>query len=224
MITIEQIRAARGLLDLNQQELAKKTGLSFTALNKIERGVVKPREQTLRIIQHTLEMEGIEFIGNSGLQRREELFEFKRFEGDDIGAFTVKDIQRTLLPPHELLSVGVDEKLFRQHSKQASDQFIDHMRHHKVGNRTILATGATHFSLDPNHYRLLPKDMMGSIYWFTYADRFVIVNWKTPAFALWIRNKSIAETYQRQFEALWRLSVKIPDNHIKKATKGKSRL
>ncbi len=222
MITIEQIRAARGLLNISQQQLAKKTGFSFATLNKIERGIVKPRMHTLQIIRHAFEMEGIEFIGSSGLQRREELFEFKRFEGEDIGAFTIEDIRKVLFPPHEILSVGADESLFRKHSKQASNDFIDHIRRHKVKSRTILAAGAGHFSLDPVHYRYIAKDMIGPIYWFTYADRFVIVNWKRPAFALWIRNQSIAETYQRQFEALWRLSVTVPGSKIRDSTQGKS--
>lgn len=62
MITIAQIRAARAMLGLKQQELAKKSGLSTGTLNNIERGVqTDPKLSTLKAIRKALEAEGIEF-------------------------------------------------------------------------------------------------------------------------------------------------------------------
>lgn len=73
MITVEQIRAARAMLDLKQHELAKKAGISTGTLNNIERGVqTDPKLSTLRAIQQALEAEGIEFTeretGSFGVQ------------------------------------------------------------------------------------------------------------------------------------------------------------
>ena len=72
-IALEQIRAARGMLDLKQHELAKKAGISTGTLNNIERGVqTDPKISTLRAIQKALEAEGIEFTesptGGMGVQ------------------------------------------------------------------------------------------------------------------------------------------------------------
>ncbi len=62
VITLEQIRAARAMLGLKQQELAKKAGISTGTLNNIERGVqTDPKLSTLKAIQNALEAEGIEF-------------------------------------------------------------------------------------------------------------------------------------------------------------------
>lgn len=62
MITIAQIRAARAMLGLKQQELAQKAGLSTGTLNNIERGVqTDPKLSTLKAIQKALEAEGVEF-------------------------------------------------------------------------------------------------------------------------------------------------------------------
>lgn len=62
MITVEQIRAARAMLGLKQSELAKKSGLSLSTLNKIERGIqTDPQTSTIRAIRLALEAEGIKF-------------------------------------------------------------------------------------------------------------------------------------------------------------------
>ena len=62
MINLEQIRAARAMLNLKQQELAQKAGISTGTLNNIERGIqTDPKLSTMRAIQKTLEAEGIEF-------------------------------------------------------------------------------------------------------------------------------------------------------------------
>lgn len=62
MIVVEQIKAARAMLDLSQLALAKKAGISIATLNNIERGVqTDPKISTLRAIQRALEAEGIEF-------------------------------------------------------------------------------------------------------------------------------------------------------------------
>ena len=62
MITLEQIRAARAMLGLKQQELAAKAGISIGTLNNVERGVqADPKLSTLRSIRQALEAEGIAF-------------------------------------------------------------------------------------------------------------------------------------------------------------------
>ena len=73
MITVEQIKAARAMLDMKQHELAKKAGVSTGTLNNIERGFQKdPKISTLNAIQKTLKAEGIEFTegeeGSFGVQ------------------------------------------------------------------------------------------------------------------------------------------------------------
>jgi len=75
IITLEQIRGARAMLGLKQQEVAQKAGISTGTLNNIERGVqTDPKLSTLRAIQRTLEAEGIEFTesetGCFGVQLR----------------------------------------------------------------------------------------------------------------------------------------------------------
>jgi transcriptional regulator with XRE-family HTH domain len=68
MITIEQIRAARGLLGWSQSELAKRAGLSLPTVKRVEAGT-GPRvsDEARGRIQKALEAGGAQFIcGNGG--------------------------------------------------------------------------------------------------------------------------------------------------------------
>ena len=61
MITVGQIRAARGLLGWEQSDLADHSGISAVTISNIERGKTAPRQDTLAKIQGALEAAGIEF-------------------------------------------------------------------------------------------------------------------------------------------------------------------
>jgi transcriptional regulator with XRE-family HTH domain len=67
VITIEQMRAARGLLGWSQSELAKHAGLSLPTVKRVEAGA-GPRvsDEARRRIQKALEMGGVQFIAENG--------------------------------------------------------------------------------------------------------------------------------------------------------------
>jgi transcriptional regulator with XRE-family HTH domain len=67
VITIEQIRAARGLLGWSQSELAERAGLSLPTVKRVEAGA-GPRvsDEARRRIQQALEMGGAKFIAENG--------------------------------------------------------------------------------------------------------------------------------------------------------------
>ena len=62
MIDSRQIRAARALLTWSQQELADRTRLSLTAMNRVERNATDARGSTLFAIREVLGQAGIDFI------------------------------------------------------------------------------------------------------------------------------------------------------------------
>ena len=67
MITIQQIRAARGLLGWSQTELANRAGLSLPTVKRVEAGT-GPRvsDEARTRIQKALEAGGTEFISENG--------------------------------------------------------------------------------------------------------------------------------------------------------------
>lgn len=68
MITIQQSRAARGLLGWTQQELADAAGLSKTAINNFEKDKSAIKMDSLKAIQMAFEALGVEFIGDTGVR------------------------------------------------------------------------------------------------------------------------------------------------------------
>lgn len=64
MITAEQIKAARALLRLEQEELARRSGVSVTTIRRLEAadGERLVAENTVRNVVRALEEAGVEFI------------------------------------------------------------------------------------------------------------------------------------------------------------------
>ena len=113
MISIEQIRAARALLDLNQEELAKAAGISLRTLNTLERAVVAPRMETLRALQAVLEARGIEFLPDHGVKLRSERLDVIKIEGShSVEKFLDDIIDQLKENGGEVLFNGIDERKF----------------------------------------------------------------------------------------------------------------
>ena len=66
MITPEQCRAARGLLDWSQAELAEKARVGIVTVRQLEAGTNEPRRATLEVVRRCLESAGVEFIDENG--------------------------------------------------------------------------------------------------------------------------------------------------------------
>ena len=66
VITRDQCRAARALLQMSQVELATAVGLSKQTVIDFERGARHPHNKNLLIIKAALEAAGVEFIDPNG--------------------------------------------------------------------------------------------------------------------------------------------------------------
>jgi transcriptional regulator with XRE-family HTH domain len=67
VVTVEQLRAARGLLGWSQSELAARAGLSLPTVKRLEAGF-GPRvsDEARGKLQRAIEAAGIEFIEENG--------------------------------------------------------------------------------------------------------------------------------------------------------------
>ena len=66
MITPEQCRAARGLLDWSQQDLAREAEVGIVTVRQLEAGFTQPRRATLVVVRLTFERAGVVFIDENG--------------------------------------------------------------------------------------------------------------------------------------------------------------
>jgi transcriptional regulator with XRE-family HTH domain len=66
VITPAQCRAARGLLDWSQQQLADRAGVGIVTVRQLEAGETQSRRATLEVIKRAMEAAGVEFLEENG--------------------------------------------------------------------------------------------------------------------------------------------------------------
>jgi transcriptional regulator with XRE-family HTH domain len=66
MITASQCRAARGLLDWTQQDLADAARIGVATVRLFEGRVSESRQATLVVLRQAFESAGVEFIDENG--------------------------------------------------------------------------------------------------------------------------------------------------------------
>ena len=66
MVSPAQCRAARALLDWNQQELARRARVGIVTVHQLESGLSQPRPATIEVICRAFEAAGVEFIDENG--------------------------------------------------------------------------------------------------------------------------------------------------------------
>ena len=66
MLTPQQSRAGRGLLDWSQERLAQAAGVSLSTVRDFEKGRRTPIPNNLSAIRAALEAAGVQFIAENG--------------------------------------------------------------------------------------------------------------------------------------------------------------
>ena len=66
MITPSQCRAARGLLDWTQDQLAEASGVSSATIRNFEKAKTEPQGSTVTLLEMIFAQLGIEFIDENG--------------------------------------------------------------------------------------------------------------------------------------------------------------
>jgi transcriptional regulator with XRE-family HTH domain len=209
MISLEQIKAARGLLDWTQTDLAQKSSLSLTAINNLERKLVLPRMATLEAIRETFEQNGIEFTEGPGVRLRGEPFEYIKFEGADAIDRQTEDIAAHIGTGGYIWNCSSDDANFPHYSPKAVELYLKTMREKKVDERNIMPAGNKNYVSDISTYRWLPTDSMGDMHWTVYADRVCWILWDRIPRVIIIRNATLAEGHRRQFLFLWQHAKEV---------------
>lgn len=62
MVTGRQVRGARGLLGMTQEELSELSGVSLQTIKDFEHEARKPQPRTVRDLRKALEEKGISFL------------------------------------------------------------------------------------------------------------------------------------------------------------------
>lgn len=71
IVTPEQLRAARGLLDWSRGQCGKVVGVSSETVKNIEKGVYTPSDETIEKIINGFSIYGVSFFTQHGVALRE---------------------------------------------------------------------------------------------------------------------------------------------------------
>ncbi|MBI3441721.1 MAG: helix-turn-helix transcriptional regulator [Proteobacteria bacterium] len=216
MITPEQIKAARALLKWKQSDLATASGLSLPSINNIERAIGSPRVDTMAALQTALENGGIQFTSGRGVCLRDEVFEVHKYEGDDFIRKQNDDLFSCMhSPADDALMCGLDERKFVEYAPDQVTRYDRYQKKTRFTERILIRTDDTFFLANPHVYRWISPQLIGTIPYLVYKDRFVMIMWESRRVVI-IRNQSIADTFRKQFDFLWNLAAPVPPGHSSK--------
>lgn len=217
-ISGKQIKAARALSDMRQDELAQFIGLTPQAVRKIEDGAVQPREGTMSDILRVFTERGIEFIENQGVRYRPEGIQILSGRAGLIAL--MEDIYDTCKKglAGDLVLAGAPEDDFVEILGEYDDVYIANMS--AIPNlkmRTLIIEGDMNFvSGAYTEYRWLPKEYFHPVPFYAYADKLAIIVFNTdpPPRIFLIQSQTIADAYRANFNSLWDLSKPVPDKKV----------
>lgn len=209
MASVAQIKAARALLGWRQSDLARVTKLSLPSIKNLERGRASPKASTTRIIEEALTSAGIDFIGTYGVQLRDEIFEMFHFDGDDFIKSLTDDVFTVIREAaDELLIVSIDESEFEKHAATEMDRYRNNLIKLGYQEKVLIPKGHDFFISPLGSYRWLPKQLIGSVPYFIYGDRFAVIIWHMKRVVV-MRNRSVADSFREQFNGLWKIGTPV---------------
>jgi transcriptional regulator with XRE-family HTH domain len=217
MITPDQIRAARALKGWSQGELAARTGLAVPTIANIEIGKQEPSVKTMDKIMHAFEINGIEFIADRGVQKRQN--QTQVFRGAAELERFYEDIYLSLKSNNQEVLVGnVDEREFVKNlgpdlAKRHMDRMVELDAHYKI----LLCEGDYYFKGVYADYRWVEEKDFQSIPFYVYGDKLAIILWLDEPVIFLIESTEAANVYREKFNGLWKKSIKPPANPKKEA-------
>jgi transcriptional regulator with XRE-family HTH domain len=204
MLSIEQCRGARGILNWTQQELADASGLSKTAINNFEKGHSDIKNESLKSIKYAFVSAGIEFIGQHGLTRRTDKTEILNGENAFLTLFndildsaeqTQKELMISNYNLKHVMSQLSDAKL-----KQRNAIFKNSM----ISQRFLCTPENVHEEIKGREYRALPDSIT------CFAPTTYIYGESKVAFGLWemssiliVNSKTVYDAEIARFNHIW---------------------
>lgn len=204
MITPEQIRAARALLDWPTSELAKRTALTVNGLNKIERGHVNAQRETLEKIQRVFEDSGLEFLPGSGLRRKDKLV--SSYEGKDAWKVTFDDFVATL-GKHDVFRMAfLDEGELHEKLCVDQDYLLKNLKtrqNKKVFHKVLVPENRYVYFPSYDTYHVVPEAYHSPYPLFIYKNKLSLLSWQFAPKVIFIEDERFADAAAKLFDFIF---------------------
>ncbi len=208
MIAIEQIRAARAMVNWSQRQLAAAAGLSLRNIHNIEAGLVVPRLETIKAIKTALEKANIEFGDDCTVTLRREVFDIEKREGEGALESLVRDFMEAYRQGTKelLLCNTIEKKWVEMVTSAMNEEYNKSLMRFGVKERCLIAHGDKTMFGYPTFYRWMPKEYFREVSYAVYGTTLALIIWSPTVRIAIIRNTHIADSYRRHFEFIWERS------------------
>ena len=204
MLSIEQIRAGRALLDWSQSDLADRAGLSVTGIARLENGTHKPNQSTLDKIHTAFTSAGLEFIDDGVRRARERLI---TFHGEDAYRTLMDDIYDTLKNNDQkevrLINVKEFESEKDPNLKYTMKQ-IDRLQELGVQEFVLAEEGMSQFLSSEGTYRWIPDEYLRPYAIYIYGTRIGFIERGETIKVVILDNAYFADTLSSFFDFAWK--------------------
>lgn len=208
MINGRQIRAARALLDMSQDDLAAAAGLTPQAIRKIESGEVQPREGTVADIVSVFNYRGLEFTDFDGVRRKPNDVEI--FEGperfNDFYEFIFEYLKKN---GGDVCIGSSNAKLYAKYRKDPEvhrQRMRDLSKAGKVRFRILAEEGDQNLTASSYaEYRWQPKENFAPTSFYAFGDCLALVSFiHDPApYVVLLKSGPFAQAYRQAFDIAW---------------------
>lgn len=211
---------------LSATEIAKETGLNrpyvYYALERLlEKGYLS--QIMIRGKKHfkTIDLDQISALEEQKLEVLKkfltEMKKIKEEEKGDIsvevwkGKYTIKNVHKKIFLDikngEEILYLGLQEDIMEEWSPIYLKKILHSFQKHKITERVIMKkAGKVLPYAKTTKYRFLDESLLGETAKIIYHNTIIELLYGTPAYAIIIKNKKLADVARKQFEVFWKLA------------------
>lgn len=202
-VSVDQLKAARSLLNWSQSDLAQRSGYSLPTINNIERGQYEAHSVTMDDIIQTFEQAGIQFIDGPGVRIDNSAFQVKCYEGSDALHYLLTKIGLAFGEEGgELYLSGLDENILQEKAEKDLKKLQK-----KLGKNVVVKTmchkSQSNSLIFQNMQKKVVSDSVPLVPCFIYKNRVAIVMLKNPVHVAILYNEQLVEHHTKLFNYLW---------------------
>lgn len=214
LLSPAQIRAARALLDWNQEDLANATGLARPTIVNIESKHQMPGSKTIEKLLAVFDKAGVRFTENDGVRKKKSFVRVFRGEKEAYEYFNiVLNHTKKTFDPIFINNVSPDSyaRCFTDFYNSPYVQEMSKMKD-KIDTRIISCEGDNREPIAYATYRRIPKkNFSAATPFYVFGDYLAICLFLDEVMIFLIKDKSCAELYRKKFLSQWDLA--IPGNN-----------
>lgn len=210
MITANQLRAARALLDISQGEIAQAIGISANTVSNIEKGTSRPAHDTLSRLQGFFETQGVEFTDNEGVRKKSGAV--RSFRGHEGFVDFVRDVYATIKNGGNIYVSNVKEDDFlRWEGAEAAPHMERMATVQNLRMHILIEEGDTNYVASQYaRYRWAKKENFSNIPLYIYGEKTAIINFSDKDVEVFlIEHAAITQYFRENIIKSWKEAEEI---------------